>query len=304
MAKIESLTPEQEALCEVVAQEYIDSITSPKRFTRAAIDRWLKIVYGLYDQAVPPLVEIVDSPMAACRIASEMLGEKVASTDYCGVGDGGWVSHYDYFYRIGVLSSEEPDERDRDAVEALLALCDFGRMAWDTVLLDECAIVVRRPVTLRVDDEGNLHCSDGPALLWADGEKEFAHHGVWIPERMVTAPRSYTREEYVAIANTEERRALGEIAGWDWVCSLLAAKPIDEWTDPATQLGYVLLAADSERWLRKISPQLANGTQPVYVEPVHPELKTAAAARKWQAVLSWTPEQCEADPALEYGVEA
>lgn len=294
---LDSLTKEQEALCDAVAQEYIDDISKPTLPDGEAITRWLDIVYRLYSMKRPERVEIVQSPFEALKIASDLTGEKQTSTDYCGIGECGWVAFYDFFHRIGVLTDEESGD--------LLALRDYIRVAWDTVLLDECAIVIQRPVKLALDDAGNLHCADGPCIEWADGNKDFAWHGTWVPERVVTSPRSYTREEYLGISNTEVRRALGESGGWAWVAELLGAEQIDAWTDPQTSLAYTLFrCSDGQQLLAKQSPALKDGSQPKYLEPVHEDLKTARAARKWQAVTSWTAAQCEADPELSYGVEA
>jgi hypothetical protein len=292
---LEALTREQEALCEAVAQEYLDDLTTAPEPDETIINRWLDVAYGLFDQDRPPHVEIVPSPLDACRLASEMTGEKITTTDDCGIGDGGWVSFYDYFHRIGVIDDAEFAD--------VQALRDFARVAWDTILLDDCAIVIRRPVTLKLDDAGNLHCGDGPAIAWADGTEEYCWHGTWVDKRIVLSPRSYTREEYLGITNTEERRALSESGGWSWVAELLGSSVVDAWTDPATGLAYELLQAGEQKLLAKQSPPLKDGSQPRYLEPVHRDLRTAAGARKWQAVR-WTPQQCDADPTLRYQVEA
>lgn len=293
--KLDELTPEQEALAERVAAEYIDDLTVSRAPDRKAIDRWLKIVYGIYEIPVPSRIEVVASPQAALLLATDLTGEAQTQIDWCGTGDGGWVSFYDLFHRIGVLSNDEAADT--------LALRDFGRVAWDTVLLDECAIVIQRPVSISVDENGNLHSTTGPCIRWADGEQDFAYHGTWLPERIVMSPRSFTRDEFRALTNTEERRALSEIAGWDWVTDLLGAKSDDAWTDPATGLEYTLMSYEYGKLLRKQSPPLKQGAQPTYIEPVNRDLRTARAARKWQATRL-TPEQCEREPDLSYRVEA
>lgn len=294
---LESLTQEQEALLDVVAEETIRAVlhAPPTEPDPAVVRRWLEVVYRLYDLPVPSRVEIVASPEAAFALERELVGETSRELDWCGAADAGWVSFYDYFARVGVLTTADPELSD------VLALRDFQRGAWDTVLLDECAIVIQRPV-VRTDDAGNLHCADGPAVRWLDGTGDYAWHGVWVPERVILDPRSYTREEYLAITDTEERRALGEAAGWDHVVSLLGATTLDTWIDPTTGLSYELIGTDSERWLRKQSPALQDGRQPYYVEPVHEDLCTARAARKWQAT-TWDPADCERDPTLTYRTE-
>ncbi len=295
MDKLETLTAKQEKLLVTTANRYIKELTKPPPFRRTDIFAWLDVAYRLYDMPRPARVEIVDSPMCAMALASELTGTREDQLDWCGIADGGWVAFYEVFAAIGILTAEEASD--------VIKLRNFGRSAWDSVLLDECAIVVRRPKSLCVDDDGNLHSTTGPSIEWRDGHADYAYHGTWIPARMVLAPREYTKAEYVAITNTEERRALSEIAGWDWVVSLLGGKVLDSSRDLRTGLLYELIACeDGQRLLRKQSPKLETGKQPLYIEPVHEGLRTAMAARKWQAT-ALTPQQCESDPSLEYGNE-
>lgn len=295
-SKLGTLTEDQELLFQKIADRYIAELTEPPPFDRAPVLAWLDVAYGLYDRSRPARVEIVKSPHAALLLASELTGEAQTTLDWCGVGNGGWVAFYEYFATIGVLTAEE--------IAPVLALRDFGRVAWDSVLLDECAIVILRPSRLRVDDDGNLHALDGPAIEWGDGERDYAYHGTWIPERFVADPRGHSRAEYLDITNTEERRALSEIAGWDWVVSLLGGSITDTYVDPATSLRYELLSlSDGQRLLRKQSPPLQDGSQPLYLEPVHEELVTARAARKWQAT-TLSPAECERGPELLYSHES
>jgi hypothetical protein len=294
--KLETLTSAQERHLEQVAKRYIAELVKSPKFNLRHVLAWLDVAYGLYDMKRPARVEVVASPQAALKLASELTGEKELYMDWCGVGDGGWIAFYECFADFGILKTDEAAE--------VLILREFGRSAWDSVLLDECAIVVRRPAIIRVDDAGNLHSTMGPCIEWGDGERDYAFHGTWVPERMVLAPRGYSKAEYLAVTNTEERRALSEMAGWDWIVSLLGGSVADTWEDPSTKLTYELFACEGgQKVLRKLSPALKRGAQPLYVEPVHEDLRTARAARKWQAIPGMTAAQCEADPELSYGSE-
>lgn len=297
-AILESLTPAQERLIDKVAAEYISDISVVRKPDKKIINRWLKVAYGLLDAKVPKRVEICASPFAALKLANELdPAGKHTATDYTGFGDGGWLSFYDYFHRIGVLKDDE--------VVDVLALIEFRKVAWDTILFDECAIVVARPVAIRIDDEGQLHAAGAPSIEWGDGEKDFSWHGAWVAERIAMDPRSFTVDEYRAISNTEERRALAESGGWAWLADLLDAKIIDSWRDDSTALSYELMScSDGTKLLRKQSPALKTGKQPTYIEPVHESLTTARAARKWQACPSLAPAQCEESPDLSYRTEA
>ncbi len=292
---LEELTPEQEALIPVVVADYMKLLDPPPPIDMEVIQTWLKRVYASYSKPVPERVEVALSPQAALKLATELTGEPQTSLDWVGVSDAGWVSRYDFWHRAGVLTDEECVE--------LLEHKAFMFSAWDTALLDECAIIVARPELIVVDSAGSLHSATGPCIQWKDGEKDFAWHGVWVPEVVIMAPGMIARDEYLAM-NSEVRRAVGEHAGWKYVTELLGAEEVNAWTDPVTGLAYALFHATSgENWIRKQSPRLQDGSQPLYFEPVHEDLKTAQAARKWQAV-ELSPEECERDPELVYGQEA
>ena len=289
------LSPEQEALCDEIVREY-DQALKPTEPDMDAIRKWVDIVYGFYNIKPPEKIEIMDSPIAALNRSTELTGTKQIWTDSCGVNNASWVVLHDFYHRIGTITDDE--------FKDLAALRAFIRCAWDTILMDELALVVRMPTVLERDRDGNLHCETGPAIGWKDGNEEWAWHGVWVPERVITAPRSYTKAEYLEIKDTEVRRALSEAAGGEFIMTLLGAELQNTWTDPKTQLQYELFgAATGEKWLRKQSPRLQNGDQPLYVEPVHEDLKTAQAARKWQAT-TLSAAECEKDPELEFGQES
>lgn len=61
-----------------------------------------------------------------------------------------------------------------------LCICPFMRMVW----------ISRPPVFVRTDDEGNLHCEDGPAARFADGFVVYARH---VPEDVVLRMNAPTK---------------------------------------------------------------------------------------------------------------
>jgi len=157
-------------------------------------------------------------------------------------------------------------------------------------------IVSDRPRVLRMDDAHRPHCDDGPSHTWSDGWSLYHWHGTRVPARLITAPETYTRAELAEEANSELHRALAERLGWDRYLELREVDTIDRWVDPVTNLDYELLdtktrlGPDQPRLLRMRSPRLHNGSQPHFIEPVDPELRSAQAARKWQVMLSNHPD--------------
>lgn len=294
------LTPEQCAILDArvdpIAEETMASILAgPREPDLEVCKRWLKVFYELeYKIPMPERIEVVGSPDAATELASKLCGEKQTGTDGSAAGDAHWIAHYQAMQAIGAIDAEKQQYKE------LLLLRDFQRNVWDTKLLDGCIILVRYP-RLHLDAAGNLHRADGAAVEWEDGKAEWSWHGTSVPERLVMSPTSYTRSDYLA-ADVEVRRALGERAGWAFVVELVGAKSINSWTDPVTKLEYELFSSENESWLKKQSPVLQAGDQPSYFEPVHEDLRTAQAARKWQATRL-TVSECERDPKLVYDYE-
>lgn len=281
---------------------------SPGEATEATLRAWLEVVYKGESQAVPPIT-IVDSPRAAVALANLLVtGPKVTSLDHSGLADAGWVSYSDAMLRIMEQTEEE--------AAPSMKLKAYLRMIFDSVLLgfgpnskEGRAILVRHAKCYRRDSGGQLHCKDGPSIEWYDGQRVYFWHSVQVPEKLIMAPESYTADDYRAITSTEVRRAFGERYGWNQVVELIGSTLVNEWTDTATGLAYGLFRTESgaggrrEQWLRKQSPVLMTTQQPIYFEPVHEDLRTAQAARKWQAVPEMRPEDCERDPVLTYGIE-
>jgi hypothetical protein len=68
---------------------------------------------------------------------------------------------------------------------------------------------------LHRDEEGRLHCEDGPALGYPDKFSIWAWHGVRVPRHVIEAPDTITAQQIQAEENAEIRRVMVERMGWD-----------------------------------------------------------------------------------------
>ena len=300
------LTDEQKALIDVVRDEWIDrAVGGDTSIDEANLRPFVDWLYDKGGFGPPNDIELYNSPHA-CVMRARELGIDVYSMDSIGLGhDSGWVAFYDYFCRIGLKEAVEN--------EAFAKFRDFLKCGfWDCICLDELFICSRRPSMIRRDDQLRLHCEDGPAIKFTDWE-QFFWHGRRVPEKLIMDPESYTSEEIQSENNSEVRRALAEKLGWDRFIEKMEMVSIDKWQDPNTGLNYELLdfkKRDGDlqpRILKMQSPVVEDGTQPWYVEPVDPHLKTAQAARKWQlpnAKGDWFDvDDCHKNPELKFEVE-
>jgi len=69
-------------------------------------------------------------------------------------------------------------------------------------------ILTERPRVLERNDDGRLHCDDGPALLYPDGWGIWAVNGVRVPQKVVEQPSDLTTAEILGEQNAEVRRVM------------------------------------------------------------------------------------------------
>lgn len=290
------VTTYDEALGVAVRDEWIDrAIGGRDGVNEDAIRRALPLLYRGMDT---PEIVIVDSPMAAQKEASRLInGGKSGALKYterswyASLGwSASWGAYIDYCLRAGAII---PGDRGyEDIVTYRDYLRDSG--AWYVITLRGWIIVSRPPCEVHRDERGRLHREDGPAIKWRDGWCVYAWHGTRLgptPERgktIIEHPETLTAADLREERNSEVLRAIAERMGWGAFLERMGCVVIDRWTDPHTDLSYELLdlaerlGERQPRWLRMQSPVVNDGTQPEYVEPVDPGLRTAQAARAWQ----------------------
>lgn len=303
---LEELKADQESLLDSVAEEWIQEAHSGEiHIDQRKASSCLKKIYALADLKEPAAV-FMNGPIEAVRFCEEKVNQKVDTFDWFGVGyDSGWLSFYDYFQRIGIL------ERDDEEFNVMK---DFMRSGvWATILFENLAVCIARPAKVSVDGNGNLHCENGPAIVFADGYEEYAWHGTWVAEKIIMRPQTLTRDEILNEKNSEVSRAIAERLGWDEYMKRIDTILIHKWFDPSTSLHYELHDFKDRRFelmprlLKMESPELKDGTRPLYIEPVDPKLETCQAARKWQFKKedgSWpTVEECNRNPELVFELE-
>jgi hypothetical protein len=222
-----------------------------------------------------------------------------------------WCSYLSFFRHIAKL--DESHGVDFSKWQHYEALAEHSG---PRLMHKDFCIISDRPEVLLVDERNRPHCATGPSHRWRDGWELHYWHGIRASKRMIEQPESFSKEEILAISNTETRRMLAERLGWGRFLEKIGGKAKDTWTDPELGLSYELVELDEtgDLVLRKQSPSLKDESQPWYAEPVHRDLKTAQAARKWQAVVPFEPKylrdpalaarDCNKHPELSYSVEA
>ena len=193
-------------------------------FTRAIIlDP--KFWEGLKLKPQDPVASVGDSVLASVRDSvgdsvRDSVGDSVGdsvwdsvrdsvrdSVNESGYGqhDANWLGFIEFFREVCGL---------KEQTEKLVPLIEHAQYAgWYLPHANICW-VSERPCLLKLDDQGLLHCEDGPALSYPDGWKIYAVHGVHpIPDWVIETPQTITAEKIDKEDNMEVRRIMIERMG-------------------------------------------------------------------------------------------
>jgi len=117
------------------------------------------------------------------QVGAQVRDQKLTTytENYTGLGwDSGWVSFYDFFERIGILSHKQFKEYRKMLKSGIFM----------TILFENVAIACRRPSAIRRNDAHLLSYDHGPAVEWRDGYKLWFLDGV-----------AFTENEWTKITN-------------------------------------------------------------------------------------------------------
>lgn len=277
---LEDLTKEQESQLEKKFSKWVDFNNGGNNFVdKKKVRESVDFIYEL-GGLNPPEIIIVDGPLDAEKHSKK--GEK---NDWLGSGfDSGWVAFYEYFIDIGVLKPEEEETKDFLKFKMLL---DAG--IWATMLFEKTAICVKRPISVKVNTHGDLHCTDGPAILFADGSCQYWLNGVGMEEKHVmTAAEELNVQEIVNEKNVEIRRELIRKIGMERFIQKAGAKVLDKCGDYELLSIHLSDEVSDARYLKMLNPSIGVW----HVEGV--EGNTVEEAINWRAGNineKWVPVQ-------------
>lgn len=164
-----------------------------------------------------------------------------------------------------------------------------------------------KPILEIKDEDGLIHCSDGPSLIFGDGSSKTYWRGMEIPEEWIEGPSEEWMEKYgdflpplqkrsefslplpydaLTMANLEMRRAAIEILGWTKILEKYPHQVIDEDEDPeiGTLIKVHLPAANrfgTEVSIDCFFIRVRCGTGRDFTLSVPPWCRTALEANAW-----------------------
>lgn len=182
-----------------------------------------------------------------------------------GMNDAGIHAAIEACEALGKNVTADPDVRD------YICLHKIGYV-WP---LDEVCIFCEPPI-MKVNDAGDLHCEDGPAVDF-DGSVQFWFiNGIECDQQIVEDPQSQTLQQILDDKNADRQAIRIERKGWLWFLQETKATVLDE--GPNDIEGTYEVLFDSP-FGRRLVPTCITGKIPALGVPN--SINTCAEAQLW-----------------------
>jgi hypothetical protein len=170
------------------------------------------------------------------------------------------------------------DTSNEQQIRAWLAL---KRNLFHICCYDKLSLACEYPEVVKTNNQGNLHCDTGPALVFRDGYKVYAINGVSVNADIIENRSGITVERIDAETNVEFRRIMVNLYGLQKYLEDSHAIPIDK---NESGVLYRKDVRDDEPFVVvkvKNSTPDPDGTFNEYFLRVPPYIKTVGAAIAW-----------------------
>lgn len=182
-----------------------------------------------------------------------------------GMNDAGIHAAIEACEALGKNVTADPDVRD------YICLHKIGYV-WP---LDDVCIFCEPPI-IKVNDQGDLHCEDGPAVNFNDEIKFWFINGIECDEQIVMDPQSQTLQQILDDTNADRQAIRIERRGWLWFLQQIGATVLDE--GPNEVEGTYEVLFDSP-YGRRLVPTCITGKIPALGVPN--TVNTCAEAQLW-----------------------
>ena len=260
--KLESLTPEQEALIPVIRDRWRNQLTSEPNYEEIA--KGITWIYGFANLKSPDIL-IVESPLAM-QIAANLINNDprpdvdpeylaeikettnalvqkvnnegvnfkdllkqngIASVEYFSTCYHGSVFDYGWlsFYEF----FEEIgliDNSNFRTYKEIIKQGIYSSLQYESL----CIVCVVPDLVYREDVNNNLHATNGPAIRFRDGFQQYFLHGVYFSETLFdkTINRQLSFSDIMAFDNIEQRQIAIQHMDVDELLNNVDATLIDE----------------------------------------------------------------------------
>src|SRR4029453_18531050 len=153
-----------------------------------------------------------------------------------------------------------------------LALPHIAKRAGGWVGADNCVVVSERPLSIRRDQRGRLHCENAPALIFRDRSAFAFWHGVHMPLDVILDHSTLTLQRILTESNAEVARVMVSLYGEARFLRDVGAEVVHQ-DDFGTLYRYRLHGRDL-LMVKVVNPTAEpDGSFKDYFLGVHPELR-------------------------------
>lgn len=145
-------------------------------------------------------------------------------------------------------------------------------------------VITERLKKISLDDQGRLHCDNGPAIQWRDNFGIYYYHNMRVPRDIINDRSSITLERISKESNAELRRAMMELYGTERYFNDIIKKggakllheDNDQYGRPRALYELPPMPQENEKYvvikLTNSTPE-PDGTFKIYIQRCHPELR-------------------------------
>ena len=146
---------------------------------------------------------------------------------------------------------------------------------------EDHALLSERPTKLERDNDGRLHCEDGPAVAYPDGFSMWSWHGVTVPQAVIESPKALDVKQALDEMNVEVRRVMLTRIGAERLSNELTVVELDQDLDGRgmPRRLFSLAELDDRRFVGYRCPSTGREYP---AQPVPPEVYTCAEAVAWR----------------------
>lgn len=290
--KIESLTPEQEAMMPVYRDKWIKIGLQTETYdvSDEKLRQMVDAVYAAGNMPPPRFITRVVCPVEAAKVAAyyqendipedgKIDVSKLPDTNNMpsfgyGQHDASWMAFYEFFRDVVGLKEE---------TQQLVPLIELSKHVGWWVPMENLCVVCERPIQVLLNDRNVAHGDGKPAIAYRNGFSVWAWNGLRFPEDLGkkwlgTPVEELDLSEVLKITDVNQRAAVINRVGMDRMLKYLKPKILDK--DTVNGLYYELLQVVIDDNRRRVYLKMENPSVPGMfpVEGVPPETTSVIQA--------------------------
>lgn len=183
---------------------YMKIGTSTEPTDRSKVEAAIRSIYKRDGIKMVPEIIWADG-LEEARTILARAGALDSKTNLWGAMDIPCYARYEFAkdHLYGGIATDAQEIEDNEELDDVMALSSV----WFWWPFEDC-LVLDKPRTLRFDEAGELHCDNGPAIEFRNGEQLFFIHGHEVTKKIVMEKESITIDDIRSQPNDEVRRIM------------------------------------------------------------------------------------------------